>query len=121
MTTEISAVLLKEQLAEYLARAASGEHILVEEVGERKVALVSIADLRRLEASAWQPSARAHAAPPVADADDLARREAAFRRALEEAGLVIHWPKEPRRGFTEWEPLPPMDPPLSEQIIADRR
>jgi prevent-host-death family protein len=110
MATRVGARELKTHLSDYLNRATCrGERFLVERHGKSAAALVSVEDLRRLEA--WDAGARD---------TDLAR-QAAFRRALEEAGVVVQWPSGPPVSPDERAPLEVPGPPISEQIIADRR
>ena len=110
MATRISTQATKARLAEHLRRAAAlGERFLIERRGKPMAALVSIEDLQRLEA--WE----------AAQLDAEPARQAAFRRSLEEAGVTVQWSSGP--------PVDPADrvlveapgPPVSEQIIADRR
>jgi prevent-host-death family protein len=110
MATRISTQATKSRLAEHLRRAAAeGERFLIERRGKPVAALVSVEDLKRLEA--WE----------AAQQDDDPERQAAFRRALADMGVRVHWPSGT--------PVDPADrvlievpgPPLSEQIIADRR
>ena len=110
MATRISTQVTKSRLADHLRRAAAlGERFLIERRGKPVAALVSLEVLQRLEA--WEAAQR--------DVD--AARQAAFRRALEDAGVAVQWSSAP--------PMDPVDralieapgPPISEQIIADRR
>jgi prevent-host-death family protein len=110
MATRISAQATKSRLAEHLQRAAAeGERFLIERRGKPVAALVSVEDLQRLEA--WEAAQR----------DDDPERQAAFRRALAEAGVTVQW--------ASGRPVDPADrvlievpgPRLSEQIIAERR
>ncbi len=112
MTTRVGTHQAKTNLSEYLNRVAyRRERIVVERHGRPVAALVSLEDLRRLEAlDAEQPAT-----------EDYATRERNFRRRLAEAGVVVHWP--------EGSPVPPHErrrirvegPPISEQIIEERR
>lgn len=112
MKTSATTGQITSHLSEYLKRIAEDEErLIIEEDGVPKAALVSLADLRRLEPDESE----------VAPTDDLSAREAAFRRDLEADGLVLHWATGPRMTAEERHLLPPMDPPLSEQIIAERR
>lgn len=102
----------KAHLSEYLDRAAKdGERIVVERDGEPVAALVSIDDLRRLEALD----------APTSEEDSLEAREARFRRSMEEAGLITRWAAGPPVPPSERHPIKFEGPPLSEQLIADRR
>ena len=99
-------------LGDYLDRAArTGERIVVERDGQPVAALVSVEDLARLERDG----------PPPVAAPSLSPEEAAFRRRMEEAGLVVQW--SPRRPvpLSERKLIQAEGQPLSEQIIADRR
>jgi prevent-host-death family protein len=103
----------KTKLSEYLNRVAyRGERILVARHGEPVAALVSVADLRRLEAMDVTPAAAV---------DDEATRQALFRRLAEESGAVNHWPSGEQEPLTDFMPLQLDGPSLSEQIIAERR
>ena len=113
MATRIPAHEAAEHLASYVERVAgSGERFIVERDGQPAAALVSIDDLRRLEALAA-------AVPWKADAVEDPR-EAAYRRALEEEGLVISWPTGQPVPIEERVVVEIEGPPLSEDIIADR-
>jgi prevent-host-death family protein len=103
----------KTHLSEYLNRAAyRGERILVERHGKPVAALVSLEDLSRLEGSI---------VAEVEDDDSEASRQAAFRRAMEEAGAVTQWPSGDPVPLSEYRPLKIEGPPISDDIIRDRR
>lgn len=122
MTTTAGADAIQAHFSDYLRRAGNGERILVEQDGAPLAAIVSLGDLQRLETPASAATAEVEErASQAATVDDLGAREAAFRRALQKAGVVRHWPEGPRELFSERELLPALDPPLSEQIIAERR
>jgi|SRR6266542_4145895 len=100
------------RLAEYLDRAAlKGERIVVERDGTPVAALVSMADLMRLE--------QLEQAAPGGGGD--AARQQRYRRAMEEAGLVVQWPTGAPVPLSERRLIEVAGPPISEQIIADRR
>ncbi len=102
----------KTHLSEYLNRVAyRGERILVERHGKPVAALVSVEDLRRLEAQDEQ----------VTSVDNLDAKEALFRRLAAESGIVIHYPTDERDPFDDFVPLKIEGRPLSEQIIDERR
>ena len=74
--------------------------------GKPLAAVVSVEDLERLESAE---------VPAEASVEE---REALFRRRVEEAGLVVRWSTgEP----VTFKPLDLDGPPLSEEIIANRR
>jgi prevent-host-death family protein len=110
MATHIEADEARSHLTEFLRRTTSqGERFVVELRGQPAAALVSIEDLQRLEG--WDAGAQDSAAAGVAH----------FRRALQEAGVTVHWPSGEPVSPTERTPIQIAGPPLSEQIIADRR
>ncbi len=110
MATRIEADEAKSHLAEFLKRTTDdGERFVVELQGKPTAALVSIADLERLET--WEAGARKRAAA----------HHAKFRAALEEAGLNVQWPAGASVSPTERTPIQVAGPSVSEQIIADRR
>ena len=112
MVTRVGVHEAKTRLSEYLNRAAyRGERILVERHGKPVAALVSVEDLRRLE----EPQGTA-----VREADEGAR-QAAFRRAMEDAGAILEWPSGDPVPRDEYAPIAVEGRPLSEQIITDRR
>ena len=109
MATHIEADEARSHLTEFLKRTTSqGERFVVELRGQPAAALVSIEDLQRLEG--WD-----------AGAQDNATRAARFRLALRESGLTVHWPSGEPVSAAERTRLQIAGPPLSEQIIADRR
>jgi hypothetical protein len=96
-------------LAAFLRRTTDdGERFVVEPRGKPAAALVSIADLQRLET--WEAYAR----------ERTAAREAEFRAALQEAGITVQWPTGAPVSPTERAPIQVAGPPVSEQIIADQ-
>ena len=112
MATRIGTHEAKTRLSEYLNRVSyRGERIIVERHGKPVAALVSVEDLSRLEALDT-------AAP---DEESEEAREARFRQLMEEAGLVIRWPSGEPVPLSERNPIEIEGPPLSEQIIAERR
>jgi prevent-host-death family protein len=113
MSVQVGTQEAKTHLSEYLNRVAyRGERILVERHGKPVAALVSVDDLRRLETIE---------ASTVVEADDDSARQAHFRRLAEQAGLIKRWPSGERDPLGDFAPLELEGPPLSEQIIADRR
>jgi prevent-host-death family protein len=101
---------ITNRLGDYLQQVAAGsQRILVEREGQPVAALVSAEDVHRLEA--WDARSGAGAG----DAQAL------LRRALNRAGLDVQWPSEHSVSSLERTPLTISGPPLSEQIIADRR
>jgi prevent-host-death family protein len=114
MSTHIGTREAKMNLSEYLNRVAyRGERVLVEDHGKPVAALVSVEDLHRLEAM--------DALPTVGDEDTEVARQALFRRLAEESGAVNGWPSGEREPLNDFLPLELEGPPLSEQIIAERR
>lgn len=112
MRTQIGTHEAKTKLSEYLNRVAyRGERVLVERHGKPVAALVSVEDLHRLEAMDT----------PLEIGDDEASRQAHFRRMAEVSGAVNRWPSGERELLTDFSPLELEGPPLSEQIIAERR
>src|SRR5215472_5817188 len=100
MATRIGTHEAKTRLSDYLNRVSyRGERIIVERHGKPVAALVSVEDLSRLEAL-----------------DTAAPDE-----EMEEAGLVIRWPSGEPVPLSERNPIEIEGPPLSEQIIAERR
>ena len=53
--------------------------------------------------------------------DDDARRQTRFRRALNEAGVEVHWPTGPALPPSERRPITLQGPSLSAQIVDERR
>src|SRR3954464_8472389 len=110
MATHIEADDAQSHLAEFLKRTTSrGERFVVELRGHPAAALVSIEDLQRLEG--WDAGA----------GETTAAGTAHFRRALQESGVTVQWPSGRPVTPAERTPSEIADPPLSEQIIADRR
>jgi prevent-host-death family protein len=108
MAIKVEAQEAQQNLARYLEQAArKGERIIVESNGQPIAALVSVDDLRRLQ--------------ELDLAEDDEEGEARFRRAAEAAGLVIRYPSGPPVLPSERKLIHVSGPPLSEQIIADRR
>lgn len=115
MATRVGDREAKAHLSEYLDRTAHhGERILVERHGEPVAALVSIDDLRRLEA---MDQAKVEAA----ESEDKPAREIRFRQAMADAGITVRLPTGHPVSPNDRQPLRIQGPPLSEQIIADRR
>ena len=112
MKTNVDADEVVAHIGRYLQRAASGrERFVAYHGGQPIAAVVSVEDVARLEAlDAGRQEASASA-----------ERETAFRRALEEAGLLVQWPIGSHGPLHERVLLAIAGPPLSEQIIADRR
>jgi prevent-host-death family protein len=114
MSTRVGVHEAKTHFSEYLNRAAyRGERIVVERHGKPVGALVSVADLRRLEAS--------DGGGGEGGAAGEAARQGRFRRLLEEAGLVVQWSTGDPGPLSEYRPIAVQGPPVSEQIIAERR
>jgi prevent-host-death family protein len=112
MATHIDADEASANIARYIQRVASThERILVIQQGRPVAAVVGVEDLERLEAMTEPPQEPALAPP----------HDAAFRQALEDMGMVVQWPNGPGVALSERSPLPIAGPPLSEQILADRR
>jgi prevent-host-death family protein len=112
MATRIGTHEAKTRLSEYLNRVSyRGERIIVERHGKPVAALVSMEDLRRLE----------DLGAPSPEQESEEERQARFRRSMEEAGLVTRWSPGRPRPLTERRPIVVEGPPLSEQIIGDRR
>jgi prevent-host-death family protein len=110
MATHIEADEAQSHLAEFLKRTTSqGERFVVELRGHPAAALVSIEDLQRLEG--WDAVAQHNVAAGGAD----------FRRTLQETGVTVQWPSGSPVAPAERNPIEIAGPPLSEQIIADRR
>lgn len=108
-TTRIGIHEAKSRLSEYLDRAAHrGERIVVERRGQPVAALVGLDDLRRLEG------------PDSAQPPDGEERYAAFRRAMEAAGLIT-WPAGRPVQPGDYAPVEVEGQPLSEQILDERR
>jgi len=102
----------KTHFSEYLNRAAyRGERIVVERHGKPVGALVSVADLQRLEASDVGES----------EAEGEAARQGRFRRALAVAGIVVRQPTADASPASEHRPIEVKGSRVSEQIIAERR
>jgi prevent-host-death family protein len=110
MATHIEADEARSHLTEFLKRTTSqGERFVVELRGQPAAALVSLEDLQRLEGL-------------DAGAGEISAAETAqFHRALKEFGVTIHWPSGEPVSPAERTPIQVAGPPLSEQIIADRR
>lgn len=99
----------KTRLSEYLNQVAyAGERVIVERHGKPVAALVSLADLQRLEALEQ-------------DGDDDAVKEERLRRALAEAGLVVSWPTGSPASLKDRPLIKIKGKPLSQQIIEERR
>ena len=113
MVTRIELSDAQARLAEYLDQAArTGERIVVEREGRTVAALVSVEDLARLETNE----------PAAGGTPGLSPEQAAFRWRMQEAGLVVRWSSGQPVPLSEREPPIQIEgPPLSEQIIADRR
>ncbi len=112
MAIHIQADEVGERLSELLNRAAlGGERIIVERDGKPIAAVVSAEDLTRLETIEREGASE----------ESLADREARFRKLLTEAGLVVHFPQGPPVDPSERHPIQIDGPPLSEQIIEDRK
>jgi prevent-host-death family protein len=112
MATTVGTHEAKTRLSEYLNRVAyGGERIVVERHGKPIAALVSVEDLRRLEALT----------PPPSDEATDEERDARFRESLKKAGIVVRWPTGKPISRQERHPITFEGPPLSEDIIADRR
>lgn len=111
MATRVGTHQAKTNLSEYLNRANyRGERFLVERHGKAVAALVSVEDLRRLEAH------------ELDDKDEEVHLRAAFLDAAKELGLKITFPSGPP--VLPEERTPPIQVPgrpISEDIIADRR
>src|SRR4051812_29329849 len=116
MTTTVGAHDAKAHLSEYLHAASRGERIVVEQRGKPVAALVSIEDLRRLEQLDPHPVEQVL---PAGHGE--AAKEAQYRRAMEEAGLIVQYPSGEPVPREAYQPIEIEGPPLSEQIIADRR
>src|SRR5215211_7024831 len=107
MATRVPAQDAGDHLAEYLERAArQNERFLVERDGKPLAAVVSVEDLRRLEAL------------DTDDPDKDPVRQAAFRQAMAEAGVQVTSPTGPPVQPYERTLLVIDGPPLSAQIIA---
>ena len=112
MTSSVSAQEAVANIGHYLQRAAAGkERFLVIAENRPLAAVVSVEDYERLEALD-----RVNDVHPT-----MAEQEAAFRQALEAAGMVVRWPSEAEGPLSERVPLPIKGPPLSQQIIEERR
>ena len=112
MAMRVEAREAAKRLAEYLARAAQqGERILVVDRGKPVAALVSVEDLRRLEGET----------EAALDPDTDPTRRAEYRRRMEAAGLVVGWPTGEPVPLSERHPIAIEGPPVSEQILAERR
>ncbi len=118
MVTRVGTHEAKTNLSEYLNRAAyRGERFLIERHGRPVAALVGVADLERLEGGAPPEggSEMLDAEPTVTDVE--------LRRLVKRAAatLVIRMPSGPPVERSERHPMRIPGPPLSEDIIADRR
>lgn len=112
MATRVGVHEAKTHFSEYLNRAAyRGERIVVERHGKPVGALVSVADLRRLEA----------AEVGERETDSETARRASFRQALAAAGVVVQWRTGAPGPLDAQRPITVEGPPVSEQIIAERR
>ncbi len=105
----------KTNLSEYLNRAAyRGERFLIERHGRPVAALVSVSDFEHLEG-------RSPAEQPEELESTVTDEE--VRRLVKKAAatLVIRMPSGPPVERSERHPIRIPGPPLSEDIIADRR
>ena len=57
----------------------------------------------------------------VEDEAEIAKREEAFRRQMEEEGLIAHFPKPDEPPPADFKPIQIVGKPLSETIIEERR
>jgi prevent-host-death family protein len=112
MSTTVGTNDVKTHLSEYLNRVAyRGERVVVERHGKPVAALVSVEDLRKLEALDTRSLDNA--------TDEV--REAKFLELARQAGLIIHQPtgkpiSRGERKLIEFE-----GEPISEQLIRERR
>lgn len=112
MPTRVGVHEAKTHLSEYLNRAAyRGERIVIARHGKPVAALVGLDDLRRLEA------------PDAEGGENEEARKARFYRAMEEKGLIAQHPTGDRISVSELRRrlIRVEGPPVSEQIIAERR
>ena len=123
MAIHIQADEVGERLGELLDRAAlRGERIIVERDGKPIAAVVSAEDLQRLESEDVSAENLQHLEPgDIAALDTEEAREARFRQLLKAAGIVVHFPEGPPVDPNDRHPIHIDGPPLSEQIIADRK
>lgn len=115
MATRIETHEAQEHFSEYLDRTASrGERILVERCGRPLAALVSVEDLIRLESLEQSAANRdAHTVQTAA--------ETPLAQAMKAAGIVVQPPVGESVPLNERKILRVAGPPISDQIIADRR
>jgi prevent-host-death family protein len=110
MAIQIQVDEVGERLSELLNRTAlGGERIIVERDGKPIAAVVSAEDLQRLENG------------DAASLDTEEAREARFRQLLKAAGIVVHFPTGELLTPEERRLIRIEGPPLSEQIIEDRK
>jgi hypothetical protein len=88
-----------------------GERVVIERHGKPVAALVSLADLRRLE----------ELEPRRSGEEDDRERQARLRAELEKAGVTVRWPSGAAVSAQERKPVRVQGEPVSEQIIAERR
>jgi prevent-host-death family protein len=112
MATSVGTHDAKTHLSDYLNRVAyGGERIVVERHSKPVAALVSVEDLQKLE------ELDRHHDDEATDEE----KEARFRESLRKAGVVVHWPSGKPVPREERQLIRVEGPPLSDDIIADRR
>lgn len=115
MATRVGTHVAKTCFSEYLSRVAyGGERFLIERHGRPVAALVSVSDFEHLEGR-----------PPAEKPEELESTvtDEEVRRLVKQAAatLVIRMPSGPPVERSERHPIRIPGPPLSEDIIADRR
>lgn len=111
---EFTLSAFRAQLPDLAVAAAGGyQYTVTNGVTGERAALVGVEDLKRLESVDREEKSE----------QDAAERDDTFRRALDEAGLIVSWPSgEPMSMQERLDNLIEVSgQPPSEQAIADRR
>ncbi len=110
MATRIESSDAQDRLPELLDRTAQqGERFILERNGQPTAAVVALSDLERLESA------------EASRADRRVEERRLMQAAAERLGIVIHWPSGEDTASSDFKPIEIDGPPVSEDIIADRR